>query len=153
MTWFILIALLGIGLTLILTEILFVPGTTIIGIFGLLVSAGGVYYGFVSFDTGTAWAILTVTLLLNFSALVYSFRSGVWNKFALADTMKSRSFDNRLEGLEIGIEGIAVSDIKPIGKAEFLDKIYEVKSDSGFIRVGTKLIITKLEHNTIIVKS
>ncbi len=153
MTWFILITLLAIGLTLILIEILFVPGTTIVGVLGLLVSAGGVYYGFLRFDTTTAWVILTITLILNFSALVYSFKSGVWNKFALGDTIQSRSFDDRLKGLELGMEGHAVSDIKPIGKAEFLDKIYEVKSDSGFITVGTKLIITKLEHNTIIVKS
>jgi membrane-bound ClpP family serine protease len=51
-----------------------------------------------------------------------------------------------------GQEGIAISDIKPYGKAEFGNKIYEVKSGSGFIPVGTPLIIIKLEENRIIVK-
>ncbi|MCH7415318.1 nodulation protein NfeD [Belliella sp. R4-6] len=152
MTWFILISLLTIGLILILTEIIFVPGTTIIGVLGLIVSAAGVYYSFLKFDTSTAWIVLGITLFINFVALFYGFKAGVWNKFALKDSIQSRSFDGRLLGLELGMEGKAVSDIKPIGKAEFLDKIYEVKSDSGFISVGSIVFITKLGDNRITVK-
>ncbi|MCH7399532.1 nodulation protein NfeD [Belliella sp. DSM 107340] len=153
MTWFILISLLSIGLILILTEIIFVPGTTIIGVVGLIVSAAGVYYSFLKFDASTAWVVLGITLFINFVALFYGFKAGVWNKFALKDSIQSRSFDGRLLGLELGMEGKAVSDIKPIGKAEFFDKIYEVKSDSGFISVGSIVFITKLGDNRITVKN
>jgi len=93
------------------------------------------------------------TLLVNLALLVYGFRSGVWTKFSLKDTSTSRSFDDRLLGLEAGQEGRAVSDIKPFGKVEFGDNIYEVKSETGFIRVGSIVIISKLEDNKIIVKS
>lgn len=153
MTWFILLSLLSIGLILILTEIIFVPGTTVIGILGLIFTGAGVYYSFLKFDTSIAWVIFGLALLANFVALFYGFKSGVWNKFALKESIKSRSFDGRLLGLELGMEGKAVSDIKPIGKAEFSEKIYEVKSDSGFISVGTIVFITKLEDNRIIVKN
>ncbi|MFD2037685.1 NfeD family protein [Belliella marina] len=153
MTWFILFSLLSIGLILILTEIIFVPGTTIIGVLGVIVSAAGVYYSFLSFESSTAWMILGVTVLINFLALIYGFKSGVWNKFALKDSITGGSFDGRLTGLEVGMKGRAVSDIKPIGKAEFLDKIYEVKSDSGFISVGSIVIITKLGDNRITIKN
>lgn len=153
MTWFILLSLLSIGLILILTEIIFVPGTTIIGILGLIFTGAGIYYSFLKFDTSIAWVIVGFALLANFMAIFYGFKSGVWNKFALKESMTSRSFDGRLLGLEIGMEGKAVSDIKPIGKAEFSEKIYEVKSDSGFISVGTIVFITKLEDNRIIVKN
>jgi membrane-bound ClpP family serine protease len=50
------------------------------------------------------------------------------------------------------MEGIAVSDIKPYGKAEFMEKVFEVKSSVGFISVGTSIKITKLENNLITVK-
>ncbi|MFD2202778.1 NfeD family protein [Shivajiella indica] len=153
MTWFILVSLLLIGLVLVLTEILFVPGTTLVGLLGLIVTLGGIYYAFIKFDNNLAWIIVGAALLLNFSALVYGFRSGVWNKFALKEAITSRSFDDRLAGLEIGMEGKAISDIKPIGKAEFGERIYEVKSDSGFIMVGTKVFIARLEDNKIIIKS
>lgn len=153
MTWFILLSLLSIGLILILTEIIFVPGTTIIGILGLIFTGSGVYYSFLKFDSSLAWVILGLAIFANFSAIFYGFKSGLWNKFALKETITSKSFDGRLLGLELGMKGNAVSDIKPIGKAEFLEKIYEVKSDSGFISVGTTVFITKLEHNRIIVKN
>lgn len=153
MTWFILISILLIGLILVLAEILFVPGTTVVGIIGLIVTAGGIYFAFIKFDTHVGYIVLISAVLLNLIALVYGFRSGVWNKFALKDAITSRSFDDRLAGLEIGMAGKAVSDIKPIGKAEFGDNIYEVKSDSGFIPVGSNVFITKLEDNKIIIKS
>jgi membrane-bound ClpP family serine protease len=153
LTWFILISLLLIGLVLISTEILFVPGATIVGIVGLVFTAGGIYYAFLKFDAEEAWIVVAITLTLNFLALIYAFRSGVWKKFALKEAITSRSFDDRLVGLELGMEGKAVSDIKPIGKAEFGDLIYEVKSDSGLVRTGTKVYIHKLENNKIIIKT
>ncbi len=153
MVWFILSTLLLIGLILVIAEILFVPGTTIVGIIGVLVTAVGIYYAFVTFDKQIAGIVLVATLTLNFAALVYGFRTGAWKKFALKTAINSRAFDNRLAGLEVGMQGIAVSDIKPIGKADIADGIYEVKSESGFISVGTTLFITKLENNTIIIKS
>lgn len=153
MSWFILLSLLSIGLILILTEIIFVPGTTIIGVLGLTFTGAGIFYSFLKFDSTLAWVIFGFAFLVNFIALFYGFKSGVWDKFALKESMTSRSFDGRLLGLEVGMEGKAVSDIKPIGKAEFLEKIYEVKSDSGFISVGSIIFITKLEDNRIIIKN
>ena len=142
-----------IGLVLVIAEILFVPGTTIVGIIGVLVTGVGIYYAFVTFDNQVAVMVLVATLVLNFGALIYGFRSGAWKKFALKSTIKSRAFDDRLKGLEVGMKGTAISDIKPIGKAEIGDGIYEVKSESGFISVGTVVFITKLENNIIIIKS
>ncbi|RZS98298.1 NfeD family protein [Cecembia calidifontis] len=153
MTWFILLSLLIVGLLLVLTEILFVPGTTLVGLIGVFFTAGGIYYAFLKFDAQTAWIILLLAVVVNFSAIIYGFRSGVWSKFALKDTINSHAFDDRLQGLELGMEGTAISDIKPIGKAEIGDKIYEVKSDSGLIRAGTKIYIHKLENNKIIIKA
>ncbi|WP_373520520.1 NfeD family protein [Aquiflexum sp.] len=153
MTWLILTSLLAIGVILVVTEILFVPGTTLVGIIGLFVTIGGIYYAFISFESQTAWIIVGLTVLLNFAVLFYGFRSGVWKKFALKESITSRAFDGRLLGLEIGMEGKAVSDLKPIGKAEFIERIFEVKSNSGLIPVGSKVIITKLENNTIIVNN
>jgi len=153
MVWFILSTLLIIGLILVIAEILFVPGTTIVGIIGVLVTAVGIYYAFVTFEKQVAGMVLVAALVLNFGALLYGFRTGAWKKFALKSAIKSRAFDDRLKGLDVGMKGIAVSDIKPIGKAEIGEGIYEVKSESGFISVGTTVFITKLENNTIIIKS
>jgi membrane-bound ClpP family serine protease len=153
MIWIVLSGVLCFGLLLILLEILFVPGTTIVGILGAIFTLVGIVYAFQVLGNTQAWAVTIVALSVNLGAIVYGFNSNVWKKFALKEVIGSRAFDDRLIGLEIGMEGFAVSDIKPYGKAEFNDKVFEVKSNAGFINVGTSVKITKLENNLITVKS
>lgn len=151
MAWFILISLLVLGAILVLVEVLFVPGTTLIGILGIIVTAVGIYYGFQVFDYNLALALTGVAVIINLLVIFYGFRSGVWNKFSLKDTLTSRSFDDRLAGLEIGQKGKTLSDFKPFGKVEFGDRIYEAKSERGFLSPGTEVYIERLENNRIII--
>lgn len=151
MVWFILISLLALGVILVLVEVLFVPGTTLVGLLGVLVTGVGIYYGFINFETGTALAIVGSAVLANVAVIAYGFRSGVWDRFSLKDTIASRSFDDRLTGLEVGQKGRTVSDFRPYGKVEIGDKIYEAKSDVGFLSTGTDVYIEKLEDNRIII--
>jgi len=152
MIWIVISSVLCFGLLLVLLEILFVPGTTLVGILGAIFTLIGITYAFNALENTSAWAVTFIALLANLGAIVYGFNSKVWKKFALKEVIGSRAFDHRLEGLAIGMEGIAVSDIKPYGKAEFMEKVFEVKSSVGFISVGTSIKITKLENNLITVK-
>ncbi len=148
----VLSVLLGVGLILILAEVLFVPGTTFVGVFGLVLSLVGLAFAFANFSSNAAWTISVFTVLINLGAIIYGFRSGVWTRFSLKSTLKGGTFDGRLEGLHLGMQGVATSDIKPIGKAMFGDKIYEVKSKIGFITVGSTVEIIKIDNNIILVK-
>jgi membrane-bound ClpP family serine protease len=152
MSILILSSLLTIGLILLLIELLFVPGITVVGVLGLLVSIAGIVYAFVVFDSDTALWITAISAILNLAAVWIGFNSGVWNRFSLKTSMEGGAFDGRVDGLEIGMVGHAVSDIKPFGKASFDDRIYEVKSEEGFIEVGRTVNIVKIENNKIIVK-
>jgi membrane-bound ClpP family serine protease len=151
MAWFILICLLVIGIVLVLVEVIFIPGTTLVGILGVIVTAVGIYYGFMAFEYELALAILVLTGIVNLLVIIYGFRSGVWNKFSLKGTMTSRNFDDRLLGLEIGQKGKTVSDFRPYGEVEFGDKIYEAKSERGYLSQGTEVYIERLESNKIII--
>ena len=148
----ILSSLLLTGLVLLLVEILFIPGTTVVGILGFLVSLAGLAYAFLNFDYSLALWITGGALVLNFGAVWYGFSSGVWKKLSLKSTQKGGAFDGRLDGLAVGMAGLAVSDIKPFGKAEIQGEWYEVKSETGFIEVGSAIVISKIEHNKITVK-
>jgi len=152
MTILVLSSLLLIGLILLLAEVLFVPGTTVVGIFGLAVSLAGITYAFLSFDAEVAWWITSVAVILNLAAIVYGFKSGLWNRFSLKTSMQGGAFDGRTDSLQIGMTGKTMSDLKPIGKASFEDVLYEVKSENGFIPVETDVTIIKIENNKIIVK-
>jgi len=151
MTWFILISLLILGIILVLVEVLFIPGTTLVGALGVIVTAVGIYYGFLSFERNVAFMVLGFAVIGNLIVIIYGFRSGVWERFSLKDTSTSRSFDDRLAGLEVGQKGKTISDFKPFGKVEIGDKVYEAKSEKGFLSPGIEVYIEKLEDNKIII--
>lgn len=152
MTILILSSLLIIGLILLLVEILFIPGTTVVGIIGLGVSVVGVAYAFVAFESEVALSITALAAVLNLVAVWYGFSSGVWKRFSLKSSMKGGAFDGRTDGVSVGMRGKAVSDIKPFGKVDFGDQILEVKSEDGFIEVGKEVSVSKIENNKILVK-
>ena len=145
-------SLLIIGLILLMVEMLFIPGTTIVGILGFLVSLAGVVFAFLKFDYNTALWITAGAAVVNLGAVWYGFSSGVWNKFSLKSSMEGGAFDGRTTGLQVGMQGKAISDIKPFGKVIFEDMVYEVKSEEGFIEVGKNVEIVKIDQNKILVK-
>ncbi|MFT6941450.1 MAG: membrane-bound ClpP family serine protease, partial [Cyclobacteriaceae bacterium] len=53
MDWIIVISLIVFGLGLIIVEVIFVPGTTVVGIAGLIIGTYGVYEAYSSFGTTT----------------------------------------------------------------------------------------------------
>src|SRR5690554_4919468 len=101
MTWLILVSLLLLGMTLVFVEVIFIPGFTVAGILGIIATSLGIYYAFQAFDSRTAMTVLVLAVFLNFVLIFYGFRSGLWKKVSLKDTISSRSFDDRLLGLEI----------------------------------------------------
>src|SRR5690606_39331733 len=98
MTIFILSSLLIIGLVLFLLEVFLFPGTTVVGIIGLLVSMVGIYYAYLSFDLTTALWIIGITVLCNVAVIWYGFTSGVWDRFSLKTKMEGGAFDGRTQG-------------------------------------------------------
>lgn len=152
MSVLILASLLGIGLVLLLAEVLFIPGTTVVGVFGLVISLAGIAYAFLTFSSDVAWWITSGAVVLNLAAIIYGFRSGVWDKFSLKSSLKGGTYDDRISNLQVGMMGKAISDIKPYGKAMFQDNIYEVKSESGFISVDSEVTIMRIDDNRVLVK-
>lgn len=153
MTIIILASLLLIGLILLIAEVIFIPGTTVVGILGFGVSLIGIFYAFALYDQITAIWIATIAILFNLIAIFYGFNAGLWKKFSLKSSIKGGIHDGRLAGLEKGMVGKSISDIKPFGKAQFGDGLFEVKSEQGFISVASEVSIIKIENNKILVKN
>ena len=152
MTWIILVCLLLFGAILVMLEVLLVPGTTVVGLLGLVFTALGVYYAFINFEASVGYLILGITLFANIGLIGYGLKSGVWNRFALKQTITNRTYDDRILGLEKGQKGKTISDFKPYGKVEIGGKMYEAKSNGGFIGAGKAIYIEKVENNKIIIK-
>ena len=150
--WIIISVLILFGFGLIIVEILFVPGTTIVGIFGLLMAGFGVYYTYDNFGDTTGSIVLSVSMLAFFVLLYISFKKGTWKKLMLKKEIKSKFNENLTEGFEIGDTGKAISTIKPIGNADFGGRFIEVISRDEYIEAGEMVEIIEINGNQVIVK-
>ncbi len=152
MAWAILILIIAIGLGLIIVEIIFVPGTTIVGILGLLCVFAGLAYGFSTFGAPMGWGITGVTVLITTIAIVISLKSGVWKRFALNNTMESKVNEHLPIDIKPGEEGITLSALRPIGNAEFGNEKMEVTTLGELVDSGSKVKVTHIEGRVIYVE-
>ena len=147
MDWITVILLLIAGIVLLVVEIIFVPGTTILGIIGAGLMVFGVIIGYSKFGTQAGTIILVSALVVGGAITVISFKSGVWKRFALKNTNKSKfNEDIEVEHL-LGAEGIAFSALRPYGKAEIYNSTYEVKTLGNYLDAGTKIKVTNVDKN------
>ena len=150
--WITVIALILMGLVLITVELIFIPGTTVVGILGLILTVAGIYLSFEYFGNSVGWAVLLGASTVSLVTLFYSLRSGVWKKFSLKTKSKGKFNENLVNDLQVGEEGLTTSTLRPIGKAEFNNRQYEVKTIGNYLKTGTKVRIVKISANKIIVE-
>ena len=147
MEWVTLILLLLAGIVLIVIEIIFVPGTTILGIIGFALLVFGIIIGYSKFGSQTGTIILVSTIIIGGGVTVLSFRSGLWKRFALQSSMKGKfNEDIKIEHL-LGAEGVTLSACRPYGKAEIYNNAYEVKTLGLYLTAGVKIKVTKVDKN------
>lgn len=140
------------GLLLIVIEIVFIPGTTIVGVFGGLLSGYSVIKAYTTFGVETGHAFLLANVVGGAIILIVCFRTGVWYKFANHSVSEGKAFNDVDQELAIGDEGKTLSDLRPIGKAEFKDKTYEVQTLGAFCSHPSKIIIIDISRHKIIVQ-
>lgn len=150
--WVTAILLVVAGLALIIIEIIFVPGTTIVGILGLIATIFGLYLSFAYFGTEVGWWMVAGSAVVFGVSIYYSFRSNAWDRFSLKDTMQSKVNEGLVSMLQVGDEGTALSTIRPFGKAEFEKGEFEVRSIGNYIDSGTKIKIIKISNNNVFVE-
>lgn len=152
MEWTIVLSLIIAGLALLLVEILFIPGTTVVGVIGIVCLITGMWLSFRYFPPTVSWIVSGATIVASASAVYFSFSSGMWKPFALRGSSDSKVNENLTQALQIGMEGKTISALRPVGNADFLGQIVEVKSMGDYISPDTKIRIKKIELNQIFIE-
>lgn len=152
MEWTIVLSLIITGLALLLVEILFIPGTTLVGLIGFACLIIGIWLSFHYFSSTVGWILSGATTVVSVVAIYFSFRSGLWNPFALREISHSKVNENLTHALSIGMEGKTTSTLRPVGNASFLGQIVEVRSFGDYILPNTKIRIKKIELNQIFIE-
>lgn len=150
MTLALIIGLFVVGFILIGVELLVTPGF-IIGVIGLLFQAIGIYVVYQEYGTTAGHIALASVVVLLVLFIIFSLRSGFWDRIASKDKISGRANVNAIV-LELGAEGRAISALRPSGTALFNGSRYEVQSDGSFIDSQQDVVVSKIISNKIFVK-
>ncbi|HCW06518.1 MAG TPA: hypothetical protein DGG95_04035 [Cytophagales bacterium] len=150
--WVIVLSLIVFGLALIVAEIIFVPGTTLVGVVGFAFLILGVGLSFRYFGGTIGWITVGATAISSGIILYYSFSANVWGKFSLKTSSHSKVNEGELDQLSVGAEGQTTSTLRPVGKAEINDKTYEVKTSGEYVETGKRIRVIKILLNQIFVE-
>ncbi|MBL7842923.1 MAG: hypothetical protein JNK44_03600 [Cyclobacteriaceae bacterium] len=150
--WLAIAALILAGIIMIVVEVIFIPGTTVVGLLGLVFTVVGLIFGYSEFGSETGSWILLGTLVTLAVVLYMSFRKGAWKKFSLKTSIDSKVNEGILGALAVGAEGIASSALRPMGTAEFKGKMVEVKTNGDYLAAGTRVKIIQIQTNDIVVE-
>lgn len=152
MTWTLILFLLLLGLVLLVLEILVIPGSTIVGILGFAAMVFAIFQAYISHGAVAGHLTLASCLVSAVVVLYFALKARTWNRFMLKTNIESK-VNVREEGkLTVGEEGLTISRLNPMGKAQFGEEYYEVNTLGDFIDQDTAVVIIKLEANKIYVK-
>lgn len=164
------IVLFFIGVVLLALEILVIPGFGVAGISGITLMIGSLILVMLNNDwfdfTLVPSENITTAVLVTFLGLIGSFivmfiggvrlaDSKMFSKIALETTLdKSSGYTSNFKKESfIGKTGVAYTVLRPSGKVEIDDEIYDAYTRGGYIEKGEKIEVIAEEGTSLKVKS
>ena len=148
-----IIILIILGILLFVIEFLLVPGITVAGVGGLVLTVLGVYKAFEDYGTETGVWFLIGTLLLSVFVIAFSLRARTWRRFMLNTNVEGTVDESTWsEGIKPGDVGEAMTRLNPIGKIMINDAVREAKSIEGYIDAHSKVEIVSVKGSHLTVK-
>ncbi|MGB0917449.1 MAG: NfeD family protein [Flavobacteriales bacterium] len=149
----VVIALLLLGVLLLLLEILFVPGTTIVGIGGVVLLIIGIYLSYTYLGSQAGHISLASCVAAVFLSLIVLLKGQTWKRMALETNVEGKSVEEVEKLVSVGDEGKSVTRLNPSGTALFGENLIEVDASGEFVDAESKVVVTKVEQNKIRVKT
>lgn len=151
MSLFFIATLILFGITLVILEIVMVPGL-IVGIIGGTIILLGIFWSWQVYGERGGIIIAIVTLLLLGITLFLALKTKFWQRFSLTNTSSGRV--NELESGAVlpGDEGYAVSSLRPMGTIKINGRKFEAGTDGELIPPNYPIIVIRVEPGKIIVE-
>jgi membrane-bound ClpP family serine protease len=149
----VIIILIILGILLFVIEFLLVPGVTIAGIGGLILTVFGVYKAFNDYGSAVGVWFLIGTVLLSVFVIAMSLRARTWSRLMLrTDINGTVDADLTEEQVKVGDHGTTLTRLAPMGKILVNDLVREAKSIEGYVNEHTDIEIVSVEGTRISVK-
>ena len=151
MAWGSIIFIILVGILLMILDFLVIPGG-VVAIFGVLCMIGGVVASFIQYGATAGVICLLVTAVVTIGSFVLMMRTKTWRRLQLKTEIDGKMNDVDPEKVKVGMTGVALSRLAPMGTGRFGDEIVEVSSTQKFIEVDTEIEIVKIDGGKVIVK-
>ena len=153
----IIIPLIVIGVLLLAMELFVIPGTGISGVLGMAALITGI---FLVTDSLLEGLVITAIVLIVLGLIIYwSFRlprtKRLWQKFSLSTRQTSTDgyvAPKPQNESYLGQVGVALTQLRPAGTANFDGVQLDVVTKGGFIKPGAEIKIISVEGTRIIVR-
>jgi membrane-bound ClpP family serine protease len=113
----VVIALLLLGILLLLLEILFVPGTTIVGVGGIILLVIGIYLAYDFIGPTAGHLSLASSVAVVFLSLIVLLKGKTWQRMALDTNVAGKGVEQLEKLVSVGDRGKTISRLNPVGKA------------------------------------
>ncbi len=157
------ILLLAGGLVLVLLEIFVFPGFGVAGVTGVALVLLSLFFSlvgsmprpedFVAAGHTIGWTFL-VTVLLGVLLIRYLPKTKLFNRIAMGLVQRSGDASTSAESSSdlIGQRGVALSDLRPAGKAEIGGVRYDVVTEGGYIEKGKTVVVSEVQGVRVVVR-
>ncbi len=148
--------LFGLGLLLLLAEA-FIPGFGVAGISGVVLMVIGIIMtARTAFEAVVMVIILLLIVALGIWIILRSAKKGklakkliLWSAAKHEDGFRTSADTSTL----VGLEGVALTVLRPAGSGDFSGQRLDVVTDGTFIESGTRIRIVRTEGRRIVVKA
>jgi membrane-bound ClpP family serine protease len=149
----VVIILIILGILLFVIEFLLVPGVTVAGIGGLILTVFGVYKAFNDFGASTGVWVLIATLMLSVFVIIMSLRARTWDRLMLKTNVDGTVDSAPVEDqIKTGDQGTTLTRLAPMGKVQVNNIVREAKSIEGFIDEHSDIEVVSVEGTRVSVK-
>ena len=176
------VVLFGVGILLLMVEIFVLPGFGIAGVLGIISILAGVFGMLVrnppdrlpwpqnalDWETFTSGVLALSLGLVGFIVLAWllgkylpklQFLSGLVlvptavKQGGEAEVSMTTIPESKARGVNVGDTGVVVSTLRPAGRAKFGEAVVDVIAEAAFLEEGTKVKITEIYGNRVVVKA
>ena len=154
MDWLTVSLLLLFGLAFLVAEVIFIPGTTVVGLVGFGLLIAGIWFGYRDLGSTTGHVLLSGSAVAVGLLVYLGLRPKNLNRVALTQVNHAGVHDVRpAADIQPGTTGRTLSALRPAGTVLFDDDRREVTTRGEFVPAGATVRVLGIEHNRIVVEN
>jgi membrane-bound serine protease (ClpP class) len=147
------VVLMVAGLVFLGAEIFVIPGFGIAGVVGLASLVAGVVLGWIQLGAFWGFTLLLVSGVATVAALWVVFKTDAGQKLMLGDSLTNTVAVNDEGSALLHAEGVAVTNLRPSGSADFGDARLQVETEGEFVPRGSKVRVVAVVMGRVVVEA